>query len=53
MAIPDFQSLMLPVLKESATGEVRISNVVAVLGAKLGLTEEELSAYPLQNDESV
>ena len=43
MAIPDFQSLMLPVLKESATGEVRISNVVAVLGAKLGLTEEELS----------
>ena len=43
MAITDFQSLMLPVLKESATGEVRISNVVAVLGAKLGLTEEELS----------
>ena len=43
MAIPDFQSLMLPVLKESATGEVRISNVVALLGAKLGLTEEELS----------
>ena len=43
MPIPDFQSLMLPVLKESATGEVRISNVVAVLGAKLGLTEEELS----------
>jgi restriction system protein len=43
MAIPDFQSLMLPVLKESAAGEVRISNVVAVLGKKLGLTETELS----------
>jgi restriction system protein len=43
MAIPDFQSLMLPVLKESAAGEVRISDVVASLGAKLGLTEAELS----------
>jgi len=43
MPIPDFQSLMLPVLKESAAGEVRISDVVAVLGQQLGLTEAELS----------
>lgn len=43
MAIPDFQSLMLPVLQESAAGEVRISDVVASLGKKLGLTEAELS----------
>jgi len=43
MAIPDFQSLMLPLLKESAAGEVRISDVVAVLGDKLALTESELS----------
>jgi restriction system protein len=43
MAIPDFQSLMLPVLRESAAGEVRISDVVAVLGTKLALTESELS----------
>ena len=43
MAIPDFQSLMLPVLKESAAGEVRISDVVAELGSKLALTEAELS----------
>ena len=43
MAIPDFQSLMLPVLKESAAGEVRISDVVARLGRKLALTEDELS----------
>jgi restriction system protein len=43
MSIPDFQSLMLPVLKESAHGEVRISDVVAVIGQKLGLTEAELS----------
>lgn len=43
MAIPDFQSLMLPVLQESAAGEVRISDVVAALGSKLALTEAELS----------
>jgi restriction system protein len=43
MAIPDFQSLMLPVLKEASNGEVRISEVVAVLGSKLALTEAELS----------
>jgi restriction system protein len=43
MGIPDFQSLMLPVLRESAAGEVRISDVVADLGRKLGLTEAELS----------
>ena len=43
MAIPDFQSLMLPVLKESAAGEVRISEVVAVRGEKLALTEAELT----------
>lgn len=43
MAIPDFQALMLPVLRESAMGEVRISDVVTLLGAKLGLTEAELS----------
>lgn len=34
---------MLPVLEESAAGEVRISDVVAVLERKLALTEEELS----------
>ena len=42
-ADPGFQSLMLPVLKESAAGEVRISDAVAVLGQTLGLTEAELS----------
>lgn len=43
MAIPDFQSLMLPVLKEASNGEIRISEVVAVLGSKLALTEDELT----------
>ena len=43
MAIPDFQTLMLPVLKASAVGEVKISDVVTLLGKQLALTEEELS----------
>lgn len=43
MAIPDFQSLMLPVLKASADGEVKISDVVTSLGSSLGLSDEELS----------
>ena len=43
MAIPDFQTLMLPVLRASAAGEVKISEVVVSLGTELGLTEEELS----------
>ena len=43
MASPNVQSVMLPVLTESAAGEVRISDVVAVLGRKLALTETELS----------
>jgi len=37
MPIPDFQTLMLPVLRESAQGEVKISDVVTTLGQKFGL----------------
>ena len=43
MAIPDFQSLMLPVLEASAAGEVKISDVVSTLGLSLKLSEQELS----------
>ena len=43
MSIPDFQSLMLPVLKASADGEVKISDVVSTLGLSLELSEQELS----------
>src|ERR1035437_2678164 len=43
MAIPDFQSFMLPVLRASANGEVKISEVLGLLGTQLGLTETELS----------
>lgn len=43
MAIPDFQSLMLPVLRASANGEVKISEVVSALGSQLRLNDAELS----------
>ncbi len=43
MAIPDFQSLMLPVLKASADGEVKTSDVVTTLGLSLKLSQQELS----------
>lgn len=43
MSIPDYQSLMLPVLSASLDGEIRIGDVVARLAEKLGLTPEERS----------
>lgn len=43
MSIPDYQSLMLPVLVASAEGEVRISQVVEQLADHLGLSTEERS----------
>ena len=43
MAIPDFQTLMLPVLREAAAGEVRIGDVVERLADQFSLTSEERS----------
>jgi restriction system protein len=43
MAIPDFQTLMLPVLRSSEMGEVKISDVVQSLADKFQLTEDERS----------
>ena len=43
MAIPDFQKLMLPVLRAAASGEVNISEVVGSIGKQLALLDEELS----------
>ncbi len=43
MTIPDYQSLMLPVLKAAALGEVRIGAVVEELANQLQLTAEEKS----------
>ncbi|MFT4278549.1 MAG: restriction endonuclease [Rhodopseudomonas sp.] len=41
MAIPDYQSLMLPVLSAASKNEVRISDIVLSLANELGLTAEE------------
>src|SRR6187455_2438878 len=44
MAVPDYQTLMRPLLEEYATGdERRIADVRAVLATRFGLTEEELA----------
>lgn len=41
MAIPDYQALMLPVLRKAAAGEARIGDVIIELATELGLTNEE------------
>jgi restriction endonuclease Mrr len=41
MSIPDYQSLMLPVLSASLDGEIRIGDLVERLAEKLALTPEE------------
>jgi len=41
MAVPDYQSLMLPVLMSAANGEVRIGAVVEKLADELTLSEED------------
>jgi restriction system protein len=43
MSVPDYQSLMLPVLSASLDGEIRISDVGERLAEKLCLTPEERS----------
>jgi restriction system protein len=41
MTIPDYQSLMLPLLKHAAQGELRVLECEKLLGDELGLTPEE------------
>jgi len=41
MSIPDYQTLMLPVLRKAASGEVKISTVIEELSGEFGLTEDE------------
>ena len=43
MAIPDYQSLMLPVLKCAAAGEVRIGDIVERLANELEISDGELA----------
>jgi restriction system protein len=44
MTIPDFQTLMLPVLDSCKDGEVRISDIVERLAVKFSLSDEERAA---------
>ncbi len=41
MAIPDFQTLMLPVLRSAAGGEVRISDVIEALADEFLLSPDD------------
>lgn len=41
MPIPDYQALMLPVLREAAAGETRIPLAAERIADQLGLTDEE------------
>ncbi|WP_404379917.1 winged helix-turn-helix domain-containing protein [Caenispirillum salinarum] len=41
MAIPDYQALMLPVLKLAAEGEVRVAEAIERLSDEFGLTPDE------------
>jgi restriction system protein len=41
MPVPDYQSLMLPVLEFAARGEASIKDCIAALADKLGLAEDE------------
>ena len=43
MTVPDFQSLMLPVLVAASHGEVRIPEVVSTLARQLDISPEDLS----------
>ena len=41
MPVPDYQSLMLPVLMASTTGEIRIADAVDRLAKQLNLSSDE------------
>lgn len=41
MAIPDYQALMLPVLRLAATGIMRVRDAAAAIADQLGLSEAE------------
>ena len=41
MPIPDYQSLMLPLLKHAARSETRVPEVAEKIADELGLTQEE------------
>jgi restriction system protein len=49
--IPDFQTLLLPVLRRSAQGPVKVSDLVEPLGTEFALSSDEMEALtPDQKD---
>ncbi len=44
LAIPSYQTLMLPVLKVAAAGETRVADAADTIANEFGLTEEERNA---------
>jgi restriction system protein len=53
MSVPDYQSLMLPVLQTASRGEVRIGDAVEELADQLSLTAEERTALPPSGKQTV
>ena len=53
MAIPDYQALMLPVLREAAQGEIRIGAVVESLADGLKLSTEDRSSLLSSGKQSI
>ncbi len=41
MPVPDYQTLMLPVLRATASGEMRVGDVVEAVSASLGLSPDD------------
>jgi restriction system protein len=41
MTIPDYQTLMLPVLSIAAKGEARVPAAAQIIADQLGLTDDE------------
>ncbi len=53
MSVPDYQSLMLPVLKQAADGEVRIGDVIDTLADEFQLSDEALAELIPSGKQSV
>jgi restriction system protein len=46
MTIPDYQTLMLPLLKRAAMGEMRVLEAEKKMGDEFGLTAGRANATP-------
>lgn len=53
MAIPDYQTLMLPVLRHGAAGEVRVGDVIERIADELNLSAEERASLVPSGQETI